>query len=68
MVASAPANVTVNFAVTSGPDAGQTGSAVTDNTGRASFTYTNTGQGTDIVVASVSTAYMVGPFLIADMP
>jgi hypothetical protein len=57
------ANATVNFAVTSGPNAGQSGSAVTDGTGQASFTYTGTGPGTDIVVASVSTAYTVGPFL-----
>ena len=55
------ANATVNFTVTSGPNAGQTGSAVTDNTGQASFTYTDTGAGTDIVVASVATAYTVGP-------
>jgi hypothetical protein len=55
------ANATVNFTVTSGPNAGQTSSAVTDNTGHASFTYTDTGPGTDIVVASVSTAYTVGP-------
>jgi hypothetical protein len=57
------ANATVNFTVTSGPDAGQSGSAVTAGTGQASFTYTDTGPGTDIVVASVSTAYTVGPFL-----
>ena len=55
------ANATVNFTVTSGPNAGQTGSAITDNTGKASFTYTDTGPGTDIVVASVPTAYTVGP-------
>jgi hypothetical protein len=54
-------NATVNFTVISGPDAGQTGSAVTDNMGQASFTYTDAGPGTDIVVASVLTAYTVGP-------
>lgn len=57
------ANANVNFAVTNGPDAGQTGSAVTDQTGKASFTYTNTASGTDIVIASINTAYTVGPFL-----
>jgi len=56
-------NATVSFAVTSGPNAGQTGSAVTDNTGQASFTYTDTAPGTDLVVASVTTAYTVGPML-----
>jgi hypothetical protein len=56
-------NATVNFTVTSGPDAGQTGSAPTDNTGQASFTYTGAAPGTDIVVASITTAYTVGPFL-----
>ena len=47
--------------MTSGPDAGQTSSAVTDNTGKASFTYTDAGPGTDIVVASVPTAYTASP-------
>jgi Bacterial Ig-like domain (group 1) len=56
-------NALVNFTVTSGPNAGQSASAVTDNTGQASFTYTDTAPGTDIVVASVTTAYTVGPFL-----
>jgi hypothetical protein len=60
---SGVANATVNFNVTSGPNAGQSGSALTDNTGQASFTYTDTAPGTDIVVASVTTAYTVGPFL-----
>src|SRR5947209_2226565 len=46
-------NATVTFTVTSGPNAGQSSSAITDNTGQASFTYTYTGPGTDIVVASV---------------
>src|SRR5258708_8786268 len=55
------ANAKVNFTVTSGPNAGQSGSAVTDQTGHASFTYTDTAPGTDIVVASVTTAYTVGP-------
>jgi len=56
------ANATVTFTVTSGPNAGQSGSTVTDNTGQASFTYTDTAADTDIVVASVTTAYTVGPF------
>jgi len=55
------ANANVNFTVTSGPNAGQSGSAVTDQTGQASFTYTDTAPGTDIIVASVTTAYTVGP-------
>src|SRR6266566_3790505 len=48
------ANANVNFTVTSGPNAGQSGSAVTDQTGQASFTYTDTAPGTDIVVATVN--------------
>lgn len=55
------ANAIVTFTVTSGPNAGQSGSAVTDQTGHASFTYTDTAPGTDIIVASVTTAYTVGP-------
>jgi hypothetical protein len=55
------ANANVNFTVTSGPNAGRSGSAVTDQAGHASFTYTGTAPGTDIVVASVTTAYTVGP-------
>ncbi len=54
-------NATVNFTVTSGPNAGLSGTAVTDNTGQASFTYSDTAPGTDIVIASVTTAYTVGP-------
>ena len=56
-------NANVTFTVTSGPDAGQSAGAVTDQAGQASFTYTNTAPGTDIVVASVNTAYTVGPLL-----
>jgi hypothetical protein len=51
-------DATVDFAVTSGPDAGTTGSAVTNASGQASFTYTGA-QGEDVVVASVTT---VGSF------
>ncbi len=56
-------NATVTFTVTSGPNAGQSSTAVTGNTGQASFTDTDTAPGTDIVIASVTTAYTVGPFL-----
>jgi Bacterial Ig-like domain (group 1) len=56
-------NANVNFTVTNGPDEGQTGSFATDQTGQASFTYTNTAPGMDIVIASVTTAYTVGPFM-----
>src|SRR6266849_4228243 len=56
-------NANITFKVTSGPTAGQSISTVTNNTGQASFTYTDTAPGTDIVVASVPTAYTVGPFL-----
>jgi hypothetical protein len=55
------ANAIVTFTVTSGPNAGQSGSAVTDQAGHASFTYTDTAPGTDIIVASVTTAYTIGP-------
>ena len=51
-------NATVSFAVTSGPDAGMTGSAVTNAAGQATFTYS--GQpGEDEVSATVTT---VGSF------
>lgn len=48
------ANVPVAFRVASGPNAGQTGLAITDSGGRATFRYTDTVAGTDIVAASVS--------------
>ena len=48
-------NANVNFAVKSGPDAGLTGSAVTDVNGQASFTFPGSGEGEDVVVASVTT-------------
>ncbi len=45
--------VTVTFTVTSGPNAGKTGTAVTDASGIATFTYTDTGgAGTDTIVAT----------------
>lgn len=56
-------NANMAFTVTSGPNVGQSGQFVTNQAGQASFTYTDTAPGTDIVVASVNTAYTVGPFL-----
>lgn len=47
-------NTAVAFLVTTGPDTGQSGNAVTDSTGHASFTYTGTAVGTDTVVARVT--------------
>ena len=46
------AGSTVTFNVLSGPDAGQTASAVTDAAGHAAFTVTGTTAGTDTVQAS----------------
>jgi Nidogen-like/FG-GAP repeat/Thrombospondin type 3 repeat len=52
-VGSPVAGKTVTFSVDSGPDAGQTGTGVTDANGQASFTYTNNGTaGTDTISAS----------------
>ncbi|MEO8379140.1 MAG: Ig-like domain-containing protein [Acidobacteriota bacterium] len=48
------ANVLVDFLAVSGPNAGQTGQAVTDSLGNARFTYTGTAQGADVVHASVT--------------
>jgi hypothetical protein len=44
----------VAFAVTAGPNAGLTGSGVTDQAGRASFTYSSAHLGTDTLQASVT--------------
>jgi hypothetical protein len=44
--------VTVTFTVTSGPNAGVTGTAVTGADGKATFTYTSSVAGTDHIVAS----------------
>ena len=44
----------VEFEIVDGPNAGLTGSAFTDNDGRAMFSYTSALQGTDAVVAQVS--------------
>ena len=52
-------NVAVNFSVTSGPDAGTVGTAYTNGAGQATYQLQGTGQGEDIVVASVTT---VGSF------
>ena len=52
-------HVTVNFNVTSGPDAGTSGTAVTDSSGHATFTYVGAGEGEDVITASVTT---VGSF------
>lgn len=47
---------TVNFAVLTGPNAGKTGSAVTNANGQATFTYSDTGgAGTDTIQASIGT-------------
>jgi Bacterial Ig-like domain (group 1) len=46
------ANQTVTFTITSGPNAGLTGSGVTDASGHATFTYTSSKTGTDTIQAS----------------
>lgn len=43
---------TVTFKVTSGPNAGKTGTGVTNASGNASYTYTSSSTGTDAVQAS----------------
>lgn len=48
--------VLVDFKVTAGPNAGATGSAITDPTGTASFTYSSSVQGTDTLQATVTNA------------
>jgi hypothetical protein len=47
-------NATVDFTVTSGPDAGTTGTGLTNATGQTTFAYSGA-QGEDLVVASVTT-------------
>lgn len=49
-------NVTVNFNILSGPNAGQSGQDITDTQGNAHFTYTSAVQGADIIQASVQNA------------
>ncbi len=51
---NALAGANVAFSVTSGPDVGQSGNAVTDSSGHASFNYTGAAAGTDTVVATVT--------------
>ena len=58
------AGVVVAFNVTSGPNAGATGTATTDSSGHATFTYSDAAAGTDIVAASVTT---VGTFSTQSM-
>jgi len=53
------ANVSVAFRVAGGPDAGQSGSAVTDANGHALFAFTPSGTGQDAIIATVTT---VGSF------
>jgi RHS repeat-associated protein len=48
------ANVVVNFAVLSGPNAGKTGTGTTNTQGDAVFTYTGTVPGIDILQATVT--------------
>ncbi|HEX2831379.1 MAG TPA: Ig-like domain-containing protein [Thermoanaerobaculia bacterium] len=50
------ANVVTDFAVTSGPNAGQTGQGITDSLGNARFTYLGSAQGADVVHASIANA------------
>lgn len=42
----------ITFTVTTGPHAGTTGTATTDDTGRASHTFTGTSPGTDTIIAT----------------
>jgi hypothetical protein len=47
-------DVSVQFSVLSGPNAGRTGSSVTDQNGQASFSYIGTATGTDTVHATTT--------------
>ena len=49
------AGATVTFTVLTGPNAGKTGSATTDSSGNASFTYRDLGPGTDTIQAKIGT-------------
>lgn len=49
-------DVALNFTVVSGPNAGLTGQAVTDDSGDASFSYTSAAAGTDVIEASAPNA------------
>jgi hypothetical protein len=48
-------NAVVTYKVTSGPDTGWSGSAVTDSNGQASFSVPGAGDGEDVLAASVTT-------------
>jgi hypothetical protein len=48
--------VTVNFEITSGPNAGATGTTTTDNDGFATFSWTSSTIGTDTVKATIVNA------------
>ena len=50
------ANVSVRFTVTAGPNRTRTGTATTDPSGHASFTYTSTIAGTDTIQATITNA------------
>ncbi|HKS23575.1 MAG TPA: carboxypeptidase regulatory-like domain-containing protein [Thermoanaerobaculia bacterium] len=50
------ANVSVRFTVTEGPNRTRTGTATTDPSGHASFTYTSTIAGTDTIQATITNA------------
>ena len=52
---------TVNFAVTSGPNTGLTGSGVTDANGNATFTYSSAVEGTDTLQARSSRTLSPSP-------
>ncbi len=49
-------NVSVQFAILSGPNAGRTGSGTTNASGQATFSYTSVATGTDTVRATVRNA------------
>jgi hypothetical protein len=51
------AGVTVNFAIVSGPNTGQSGSAVTDANGVATWQWVGNTAGTDVVRASLNHTY-----------
>ena len=50
------ANVTVHFTVIAGPNRTRTGTATTDTSGHASFTYTSNIAGTDTIQATITNA------------
>ncbi len=68
VVADSPVSgVTVTFTVTSGPDAGTLGTAITDSSGVATLEYTGTDGAVDVIVASYpsgETTFTSGPSII----